>query len=324
VSEIANVPPTAAADAREIPRMPCPAPADFRREVEAFDREARVVRWQGPRYRMTARVLGSGPPLVVVPGVASTYRGYCLTLNRLSARFQTVIYDYPGDDPGDGSRLSKITHDDLVDDVFGLIDHLGFGRAFLFGLSFGSTVTLRALRREPRRFPRAAIQGGFARRRFTPAERVALRVGRLLPGEASRLPWHGRILAWNNLNHFPSVIADRWPFYVEQNGLTPIASLAHRLDLIAGLDLRPDLGAISTEVLLIQGNEDRIVARRHFDELKAGLPKSEGLVLPVVGHQPHFTHAELLAKVVGDFLLPCAPGGCPSGDGDLTSGGGRR
>lgn len=293
-------------------RPPCPAPADFRREVAAYDRSATVVRWDGPRYRMTARVLGDGPPLIVVPGVASTYRGYSLTLNTLAERFRTVLYDYPGDDPGDGARLGRITHDDLVDDLFGLIDHLNLGRVFLFGLSFGSTVTLKALHREPRRFPRAAIQGGFARRGFTAAERLALGVGRRLPGTAHRLPFHGRILAWNNLSHFPSVIADRWPFYLEQNGLTPIAALAHRLDLIARLDLRPLLSEIPTEVLLIQGNEDRIVGRRHFEELKAGLPSARGLVLPIVGHQPHYTHAELLAQVVGDGLLPCAPEGCPS------------
>ena len=294
------------------PRQPCPAPADFRREVERYDGHAQVLHWAGPRYRLTARVLGEGPPLIVVPGVASTYRGYCLTLNTLSERFRTIIYDYPGDHLDDGSKLGRITHDHLVDDVFGLIDYLNLGRVFLFGLSFGSTVTLKALHREPRRFPRAAIQGGFAHRKFTPAEKAALRVGRLLPGKTSRLPLHGRILAWNNLSHFPSIIIDRWPFYVEQNGLTPIAALTHRLDLLARLDLRPILPEIPTEVLLIQGNEDRIVARRHFDELKAGLPKSEGLILPIVGHQPHYTHAELLAQVVENFLLPCNPEGCPN------------
>ncbi len=294
------------------PRTPCPAPADFRREVEEYDRNAQVLRWDGPRYRMTVRILGEGPPLIVVPGVASTYRGYCLTLNTLADRFRTILYDYPGDNRDDGARLKRISHDDLVDDVFGLIDHLNLGRVFLFGLSFGSTITLKALHREPRRFPRAAIQGGFAHRKFTPAEKAALRVGRLLPGNSSRLPLHGRILAWNNLSHFPSIIVDRWPFYVEQNGLTPIAALAHRLDLIAHLDLRPILPEIPTEVLLVQGNEDRIVARRHYDELKAALPKSEGLILPIVGHQPHYTHAELLAQVVGNYLLPCNPEGCPN------------
>jgi pimeloyl-ACP methyl ester carboxylesterase len=252
---------------------------------------------------MTARVLGEGPPLIVVPGVASTYRGYCLTLNQLSTRFRTLIYDYPGDDPTDGANLATITHQNLVEDLFGLIDHLSLGPTFLFGLSFGSTVTLAALDREPGRFPRAAIQGGFAHRRFSRAELLALRFGRLIPGNVSRLPMQGPLLALKNRRHFPPDTADRWPYYVAQNALTPISALAHRLDLIAHTDLRPILKEIETEILLIQGEDDPIVAHSHFEELKAGLPRAEAIVEPKVGHQPHFTHAEWLAEVVGEFFL---------------------
>ena len=128
---------------------------------------------------MTFRVLGEGPTLVLLPGLASTYRGYAPTLLRLAGRFRTIQLDYPGEHADDGARLGRITHDDLVDDLFGLVDHLGLSSAFLFGLSFGSTITLKALHREPRRFPKAALQGGFARRRLRP------------PGNGWRSPWEG-------------------------------------------------------------------------------------------------------------------------------------
>lgn len=306
-------PETTTADAEAPPaRLPCPAPADFRAEVAAYDRLAEVGQWAGPRHRLTFRVLGQGPPLILCPGIASTYRGYALTLNRLAARFRTVVFDYPGEHHDDGARLSKITHEHLVDDVFGLIEHLHIGRAFLFGTSFGSTIVLRALHREPRRFPKAVVQGGFAHRRYTPAERMALMIGRRFPGNASRLPLHEPVLRWNNQSHFPTVIADRWPYFLEQNGLTPIAAMSHRLDMLTRLDLRPLLPRIPTEILVLQGNEDRIVPRRHFDELAAALPSAKGVVMPLVGHQPHFTHGEALADVIGEFLLPCNPEGCPN------------
>jgi pimeloyl-ACP methyl ester carboxylesterase len=205
-----------------------------------------------------------------------------------------------------------LTHADLVDDVFGLIDHLNLGRVFLVGLSFGSTVTLAALHREPRRFPRAVIQGAFAHRRFTFPERCALALGRVVPGTVSRLPFHETALTYNNKSQFPSILGERWEYYVEQNGLTPIRSLAHRLDLIAKLDLRPVLPEIPNDVLLLQGNEDRIVPQRCFEELRSSLPKAEAVIMPLVGHQPHYTHAEALAQAVGEWLLPCAPGGCPN------------
>ncbi|MDB5351425.1 MAG: putative hydrolase or acyltransferase of alpha/beta superfamily [Planctomycetota bacterium] len=296
----------------EAPRRACPAPADFRAEVARFDANASVGQWAGPRYRMTYRSIGEGPPLILCPGIAATYRGYALMFNLLASRFQCVVYDYPGENHGDGARLSKITHDDLVDDVFGLIDHLNFGRTFLFGPSFGSTIVLKSLHREPRRFPKAAIQGAFAHRPLAKAEKLALRFGRLLPGNASRLPLRNRVLAWNNKSHFPEIIADRWDHYVHENGLTPIAPMASRLDMLGRLDLRPILPKIPTDVLVLQGNEDRIVARRHYEELTAGLPHAHGVLMPLVGHQPHYTHAEGMAQALNDFLLPCAPGGCPN------------
>ena len=322
------VPTTADAEAAPVPR--CQPPASIRKEVERYDQAARVETWAGPRYRMTYRVLGEGPPLIWVPGIASTYRTYALVLNRLAERFQTIQYEYPGERPDDGARLGRISHDHLADDLFGLIEHLRLGRVFLVGLSFGGTIVLRSLHREPRRFPRAVVQGTFARRRFTPAERAALFLGRRFPGATSRLPFREKILEHNSRLNFPALLDDRWTFYVEQNGLTPIKALAHRTSIVARLDLRPILPQIRSEVLLVQGREDRIVPFRDFEELKASLNQSESVIMPTVGHVPHLTHAEPLARLINDWLLPCNPEGCPrdkeeaavaSGEGQPVAGG---
>jgi pimeloyl-ACP methyl ester carboxylesterase len=292
-------------------RPPCPAPADFAAEIARYNALARVSRWDGPRYRMTFRELGQGLPLIVVPGIASTYETYALLLNLLGARFRTISYDYPGEQPGDQAHLRRISHDDLVDDVFGLIDHLQIGRVFLAGISFGSTVVLKSLHREPRRFPRAAVQGAFAHRDFSLAERCALQLGRLIPGNVGRLPFRRAVLSYNSRPEFPALFTDRWDIYLELNARTPINALAHRSALLTSLDLRPILPGISSELLLIQGNEDRIVARNYFDSLMAALPHAQGVLLPTVGHQPHVTHAELLAGMISEWLLPCPPAGCP-------------
>jgi pimeloyl-ACP methyl ester carboxylesterase len=265
--------------------------------------EVRVVE---TRYgRTTCRILGQGPTLVVSPGLASTYRGFALFLNTLAEHFRTVIYDYPGENPDDQANLSRIDHDALVDNLFEVMDALSIGRAFLAGISFGSTITFKALAREPRRFPKAAVQGGFARRKFSAAEKAALKLGRLVPGTAGKLPLHERILTYNNRIHFPPEIDDRWRLYLEENAKTPIRSLAHRLELLTTLDLRPLLPQIRTPVLLVQGNEDRIVPRVYFDELQKTLPEATGVVVPMVGHQPHYTHPEALAKAMDQFFLGC-------------------
>jgi pimeloyl-ACP methyl ester carboxylesterase len=312
MQQFAPDPAAATAATEETPEIrPCPRPADFRAEVARYDAQAEVGSWAGPRYRMTYRVLGQGPSMLLVPGIASTYRTYALLLNQLADRFRTVVYDFPGEHRQDGADLADITHDDLVNDVFGLLDHLGDGPGFLLGISFGSTIALKALDRDSSRFRKAALQGAFSHREFSVAERWALRLGRLVPGNVSRLPLRRSVLAYNSRTEFPSIIDDRWEYYLEQNALTPIRSLAHRVQRLTTLDLRPILPAISAEILLVQGNEDRIVARRYFDELKAALPHADGVVLPNIGHQPQLTCAEVFARLIGDWFLTCPPAGCP-------------
>lgn len=272
-------------------------------EVAAYDQEATSLVWVGPRYRMNVHLLGQGPPLVIVPGIASTYRSYALVARRLSDQFQTIVYDYPGEDPSDHAQLGSITHENLVDDLIGLLDHLGLAEVFPFGLSFGTTVTLKALHREPARFPRAALQGAFSHRRLTTAERLALAIGRRLPGTASRLPLHRPILSVFSRDQFGSAPPDRWTFYLDQNGLTSIAGLSHRVDLLSRLDLRPILPEIATPLLLIHGSEDGIVPIARFEELKAALPNVSASLVPGIGHQPHLTHPDLLADQVRQYLL---------------------
>ena len=286
-------------------RLPCPQPADLAAEIAAFDREAERGRWEGPRYRAGYRIKGDGPPLLIVRGISGSIAGFALLVNRLAERFRTVLYDYPGDDPTDGAELRSITHEDLAEDVSGLLDHLGIGRSHLFGISFGTTVALRALHREPRRFPKAVLQGAFAHRPLARAERLALRFGRLVPGPSRNLPLHRRIITYNSAGEFPAILADRWPIFLEHTGGTPIAALAHRVALLSGLDLRPILPEIATPILAVYGRDDRIVPIRELLPLRVGLPDLSATILPGGGHQLHYTHGEWLARTAGEFLGGC-------------------
>lgn len=275
----------------------------FRAEIAAYDREADVAIWDGPYYRMRHRTLGEGPTLLVCPGIASTYRVYARLLNRLADRFRTVVIEYPGDRHGDGADLNRIGHPELAGQVLGFLDAERPGPAFGLGLSFGSTVVLHALHESGGRCRRAVLQGGFAYRRFSSPERLALRLGRRLPGTAGNLPFRRLALAWTSRDHFPPNDPTCWQVHHEENALTPIASLAHRLDLLATLDLRSCLPAISSEVLAIHGACDRIIPILHQAELLRLLSRAQGLILDGVGHQIHLTHPDELALAITAFLL---------------------
>ena len=112
------------------------------------------------RYRCKYVVWGQGPTLVLIPGLASDALSFVMLMARLQSHFQCVSYDLP-DGVADGAHLMTYRHDDLVDDLFALLDHLHIRDCFLHGFSFGSTIARVALYRQPRRFARALIQGGL-------------------------------------------------------------------------------------------------------------------------------------------------------------------
>ena len=148
--------------------------------------------------------------------------------------------------------------------------------------------------REPRRFPKAAVQGAFASRDFHCAASVGAAVRAAGAGKRARLPLppadpdlqqQGRV---SGASGGPLRLLSRAERADADQVAGPSCRAAHRPGSAARSS--PE---IPTEVLLIQGNEDRIVARRYFEQLKAALPRAEGVILPTVGHQPHLTHAEV-------------------------------
>ena len=135
-------------------------PIDLDDALGRFEREAVRGICDTGRYRMPYFVWGEGPPLVFVHGAMDSSRAWVMAASRLSAHFRCVAYDLPTG-RGDGARLGRHSHADLVADFWALLDHLGLG-SYVLGSSFGSTIVLEAMRERPERLPCAVLQGGLA------------------------------------------------------------------------------------------------------------------------------------------------------------------
>jgi pimeloyl-ACP methyl ester carboxylesterase len=270
---------------------------------ERFRREATRGVCDTGRYRMPYYAWGEGPPLVFIHGVSDRKEGFVMPVSRLAARFRCVAYDLPVG-RGDGAALWRYTHDHLVDDLFALLDHLGLRQAYLLGSSFGSTVALKALHREPGRLPRAVLQGGFARRRLRWLHVVLAGIGRLLPGPSRRLPLRDRIAAKLNRDAFDGRPDGDWEYLLDCTGRTPISAFARQALMLWGLDLRPLLPAIRQPVLLLCGDRDRVVPEPYARVLQDGLPNAGRVLVQGCGHVPSYSHPELMAEIVGRFFTP--------------------
>src|SRR5262245_38103287 len=140
----------------------CPAvPLTLATVLRRFDTEAVRGVFDTGRYRCAYYTWGSGPPLVFIHGLGDIARAYVSVAALLSFQFRCIAYELPTG-RGDGARLRRHTHADLVEDLFALLDHLGCRQAYVCGSSFGSTVALAAMHVRPERVPRAVLAGGFA------------------------------------------------------------------------------------------------------------------------------------------------------------------
>jgi pimeloyl-ACP methyl ester carboxylesterase len=274
-----------------------------------FGREAVRGTLDTGRYRMPYFSWGEGPPLLFIHGVSDSSRSFLLPIALLSAYFRCIAYDLPAG-RGDGARLRRYTHPDLVADLWALLDHLGVRQSYILASSFGATIALAALGERPERLPRAVLQGAFARRPLRRAEWLLARVTRHLPGSMARVPFRNRILRAINHDTFAGLPPEVWENFLESSGQAAIASFAYQALMLHRLDLRPLLPHVRQPVLLVHGEHDTVVPWAHAEELLRGLPNARCAVLEGCGHVPSYTHPEMLAEVVRQALTPPA---CPHG-----------
>jgi pimeloyl-ACP methyl ester carboxylesterase len=270
-----------------------------------FRQEATTGALDTGRYLCPYYVWGKGPPLLFVHGLADDALSFLLPISLLSRHFRCIAYDLPTGQ-GDNARLTRYRHADLVDDVFTILDHFRIDRTFVFGSSFGSTITLAAMHRRPGRFERAVLQGGFAYRRLAPAEVLLCNLARYWPGPVRMLPLRERTLRNAHFAAFAPREPALWNFYMERASGHFMSTLARRALILHQVDLRKLLPEIPHPILMMCGDCDPLVGKECEDTLLKGLPNVTRVEFPGCGHLPYFTHPELLAEVTQRFLTPAA------------------
>jgi pimeloyl-ACP methyl ester carboxylesterase len=284
----------------------CNGPASSGRLEEVlhrFEREATRGICDTGRYRCAYYTWGTGPPLLLIPGLSDDARSFVLLSALLTRHFRCIAYDLPAGG-ADGARLARYAHADLVADALALLDHVGARQSYVLGASFGSTIALAALHTAAHRLPRAVLQGGFARRPLAPAEVLLAHLARYWPGRMRELPFYIATMSRPHYEPFRTRAPEVWEYFLTRWGSPPMAAVARRALLLHRTDLRPFLPHIQQPILLACGDEDPLVNRNCEDVLLRGLPSASRIELSQCGHNPQFTHPEVLAEIVRQFLTP--------------------
>ena len=278
-------------------------PISLEESLDRFEREAERGVLQTGRYRCSYYVWGKGPPLTFIHGLADQARSFIPAISAISEHFRCIAYELP-EGEADEADLHHYRHADMVEDLFCLLDHLQVRQSYLFGSSFGSTVTLAALRARPDRVPRAILQGGFAHRPLAPAERMLARMARFWPGRLRHVPLRRAVMHYYHHAPFVNRSPAFWQFQLTNGDPHTIRSVAGRALMMHALDLRPLLPEIHQPVLIICGDYDPLVGKTCEQALLDGLPSVGRVEFENCGHFPYLTHPEALAEVVRRFLTP--------------------
>lgn len=260
------------------------------RSLKRFDLETEAGLFQTPRYRLKYVSWGSGPKTIVfVHGLSDLPRSFAMVMAPVVDAGNRVVSYHLAHGLFDGAVLGKYHHEDFVLDLIELLDHLQLEQAYLFGSSFGSTVTLRALAEHPDRFPKAVLQGGFARRPLIRIERGLSRLGRYWAGRMCQLPIRKQVMTELERPMFAGAPDVVFQFLLFNSGQTPIRAAARRALILDKLDLRPLLPSIQQPVLMIGGDRDTIITREREAEVEAGLPNVRRIEYAPCGHYPQYT-----------------------------------
>jgi 3-oxoadipate enol-lactonase len=240
-------------------------------------------------------------PVVVLSGsLGSTGAMWDPQVGPLAERFRVVRYDTRGHGrspvpPG------PYDLDDLADDVVAVLDELGVDRVHFVGLSLGGMTGLRLAARRPERVDRM----------------VLLCTGAHLPPASSWTERAATVRAQGTAAVAPTVV-QRWftPAHLasrpdvraraeEMIATAPSEGYAACCEVIARMDLRPDLPAVTAPTLAIAGADDPATPPSCLEEIVAGVPDGRLLVVPDAAHmanlqQPDTVTAAILGHLTDD------------------------
>jgi len=243
--------------------------------------------------------LGKGDPLVLVPGLAGSWKLVLPLARRLARYYEVITYGLRGDGlPSAGFAGPQRRAWDMAahaDDLATVITQLGLECPAVFGVSFGGAIALQAAVDHPSLLGALIVQGADARLRTTIGTSVARRVLERFP-----LPSDNRFVnQFFNLLHGlkpePGPLVD---FVVERIWETDQSIMAQRLAQLENFDITDRLWQIDSPTLVLAGSKDVIVPPSRQRQLAHSIAGARFESLEGAGHIGFLTHrAEIVRQV---------------------------
>jgi pimeloyl-ACP methyl ester carboxylesterase len=248
----------------------------------------------GAKLYATSFGARSAPAIVAIGGWIGSWELWAEPFALLSERWRTIAYDHRGSG-ATVAPVESITFDNLVADLFAVLDAYGIEACTLAAESAGAQTALVAALKEPKRIERIVIVDGMYRRDVPPdADPFLAGLRKAYPATLDRFVQ--LCIPERDCEH-----VKRWGRQIIDRA-SQDAAIALRV-VSTETDLRGELPKISQPTLVIHGDADVIVPIARGRELAAALPNARLVVLPGAGHVPTLTRAADVAREIEYFLL---------------------
>jgi pimeloyl-ACP methyl ester carboxylesterase len=268
---------------------------------------------------------GVGEALVLSHEYAGDYRSWAPQVRALARRYRVITYSnrgyLPSGVPGDPAAYSQ---EQLVEDLRGLLDHLGIARAHIGGLSMGGSVALIFSLTYPERC-RSAVVAGCGSGSDDPAtfraqgERVIASIreqGMAAFADAyARGPNRRQFIAKDP--HGWAQFRDNLAEHSDEGAMLTFDNVQRKRPPIYAFEEQMRRSTVPT--LIVVGDEDEgcllpgLFMKRHIRT--AGLA-----MLPMTGHTLNLEEPDRFNALVLDFLTQVEQGRWPSHAGASAEG----
>lgn len=294
--------------------IPVPPLEGTRPPQELADADSQFIEING--LSVHVKTMGQGEPVIVLlHGFGASLYSWREVMKPLSQLGTVIAYDRPAfgltERPLIWQGKNPYSPEAQVELLIGLLDHFSVKQAILVGNSAGGTIAMQAALAYPKRVSAlvlvdpAVYSGGGASAWLRPllATPQMRHIGPLIARqiqvrgpEIIEIAWHdpSRITPETLALYKKPLQADNW-----DKALWELTIASHA----SGLASR--LGEFSQPVLVITGDDDRIVPTADSIRLAGDLPRAKLVVIPDAGHVPHEEQPDAFMDAVIDFIRSC-------------------
>jgi pimeloyl-ACP methyl ester carboxylesterase len=255
---------------------------------------------------------GEGFPLVFAHELAGNSESWKAQVSYFSRRYRVITYNARGYPPSDvPEKLDDYSQEQVVEDLYLLLQHLGIKQAHIGGLSMGGNMSLFFGLRHPE-MAKSLILAGAGTGSTDSNQFKQQSEGYAAQLEAGGMAGLGDYLQGPTRIRFKQKDPSGWAQFAELfshhsaqgKALTLRGYQARRPSV---LTLEAELKALQVPTLIILGDEDDPCLEPALF-MKRNIPRSGLVMVPQTGHAVNLEEPEVFNRSVSDFLTAVEAG----------------